>query len=359
MKLFNYIQLIILFFLLIIIICYNVNKNYHIIEKLGSFTGGYTQTGLFNVNPDNIVNMKIPTNSGELSYEYKYPKDSPCTPDRGDYVPAQHPNGAYCTGKAKVFNIDKLTKSIDYRTRFLGFWKDKNGMLFEIKKTEADGDSKTSAIILRIHTKMSSINDLNTMGVLKPGKTCKPETNSYKGLVIFDNDTKNPKIIFNDNKLKDLHVCIKDNLYGLDKCGPSIIKINLTNKYKESDILFWGETKNHGNDNTVRLYKTYDSSYDTDLFDVRDKYAFKSVATLKKSSYKQTSIDVKNFNLSSECSKPCNDSADCKSFSFIPGTSNTFGKCVFYDEQNATDDKLESNEFQKLYIPKTPVTTTI
>ena len=135
-------------------------------------------------------------------------------------------------------------------------------------------------------------------------------------------------------------MCIENKNYAGDICIHSVHKQTLNQS--ESDILIWGE--DHTSDNSIKWYKTYDDSYVTDKFKIIQNSKYKND---NESSYQETSVDINLFNLNNECSVPCKEATDCNAFSYIPGNSNVFGKCIFYNAEK--NQETEIDQFGHLY----------
>ena len=331
MKYTHFLLLTICISILYIFIIFICHKKYNLIERLGNYTGNYTSSSLFNVHPLLTKSNSPSSYAGPLEISFNssgkktYTANMPCVEGRDDYVPATNTSKAYCTQfqkeEKKIVDIKGLKK--DYRIRFLGYWKNKEGFLYNIKK---DGDDMN--IILEI-----IVPDDNITHLFKSAGSCDPAQTSFKGTVSFDDSKKIPQANFKG--LLPLYICVEGSSYAGDVCSHSVIKDNWDQK--KSDLLIWGD--NHTSDSSIKWYKTYDNNYATNCFTFikNKKYLYN---TNNNTSFEQTLNSVNEYNLNSECSIPCKDATDCNAFAFIPGSLGIAGKCIFYNV-----DKTKTTSF--------------
>jgi len=333
MKYNHFLLLSICISILYIFILFIFHQKYNLIERLGNYTGHYTSSSLFNVHPLLTKSDSSNSYSGPLEISFNpagkktYKVNDPCVSTRQDYVPATNTSKAYCTQgenpDKKIVDINGLKK--DYRVRFLGYWKDKDGFLYNIIK---DGVGDGMNIILKIISP-----DANITSLFKSAGSCSPAQESFKGTVALDDSTKLPKAIFEG--LLPLYICVEGSSYAGDICSHSVIKENWDQK--KSDLLVWGN--NHTSDSSIKWYKTYDDNYATNCFTfIKNKtYVYNNN---NNTSFEQTLNSVNEYNLNSECSIPCKDATDCNAFAFIPGSLGIAGKCIFYNV-----DKTKTTSF--------------
>jgi len=327
---------------------YIINKKYNIVEKLGNFTGNYNSTANFIVHPKFVSTdtsstfdgpLKIKTNSSD-DKDYEYNMELPCNNLRADYVAKTNTNKAYCKQthivkeKKKIYDVNDVTGK-DYRLRFLGYWKDKEGDIYNIiKKKRNDEDKKPLLIQLEVINKTNNLTALykSSENVLNLKKT------NFEGEIVSPDDNVDvtlPYIKFKN--LKNLNICAEGKKYSNDVCSHSLIKKSLDQK--ESDFLIWGGNSDDlESDSSVKWYKTFDTENETDSYTINKDMEYANNAN---NIYDETSIDINPFNLNTACSIPCKSATNCNAFAYIPAPKNSLnykGKCIFYNVDKLYDE---------------------
>ena len=314
-------------------IVYFYNKKYHLIEKLGNYTGTYNNQTAFRMHPlsaksDSSTSFKgpfeIPFKSGNKE-KYEYNKKLPCTEDRSDYVSPQGDIPGYCSqtrdggkGEKDIYSVDNLVR--DYRVRFLGNWKDNNGELFIIKKDKDDSSNSNNVVIFEILNK--KITEKIKKSLYKPNSNYNPDKYIFNGSVKIQATNKLPYIEFTD--LKNINICTENSSYSDDICMHS--EIRLTLGQKKSDFIILGNDPK--GDSSIKLYKTLDKENETNKYTLSKDRDYVNKPNIVN---EQTDKNVSMFNLNTECSIPCKDAPDCNAFAYIPASLSLQGKCIFYN----------------------------
>jgi len=330
-----------------LVIVYFFNKKYNIIEKLGNYTGNYNSRTLFRIPPlfvktDSKTSFKGPLeinikqDAGNSNYEYN--EKLSCTADRSDYVQATSFSAAYCTqtrdggkGTRKIFDSTDNVK--DYRVRFLGIWKDKDGELYNIKKKEGTNDTIIFTIL------NEKIKPTLLIQLHKPGASVNALKFTYEGTIVPPEDTINnktpkvPYITFSSiNNIKDISMCVENTSYSGNTCMHSEIKQTLEQTH--SDFILLGS--NPADASSIKLYKTFDETIETSSYTLTEH---KDYLHNPNNVYEQTDVNITKYNLNTECSIPCKNATDCTAFAFIPASLDLLGKCVFYNVDNKSENQ--------------------
>ena len=326
---------------------YIINRKYNIVEKLGNFSGNYNSTANFTVHPKFVSTdtsttfdgpLKIKTNSSD-DKDYEYNMKLPCNNLRDDYIPASDTNKAYCKQthivkeKKNIYNVNDVTGK-DYRLRFLGYWKNKEGDIYNIIKKKRNDEKKKPLLI-----QLEVINKKNNLLSLYKNPTIYNENKTnFEGTLVSplsDVGVTLPYITFEN--LKNLNICAEGKKYSNDVCSHSLIKKTLDQK--ESDFLIWGgESDDLESVSSVKWYKTFDTENETDSYTINKDMEYSNNVN---NIYDETSVDINTFNLNTECSIPCKNATNCNAFAYIPAPKNSLnykGKCIFYNVDKIYDD---------------------